>query len=53
MKEKLVDLSPILDEGNNLELLKNTPSSFLGSCRYKLKGFDVAEDEYKRIFDVF
>lgn len=53
MKEKLVDLSPILDEGNNLELLKNTPSSFLGSCRYKLKGFDVAEDEYKRIFEVF
>lgn len=53
MKEKLVDLSPILDEGDNLELLKNTPSSFLGSCRYKLKGFDEAEDEYKRIFEVF
>lgn len=53
MQGKLVDLAPILEKDDNLELLKNTPSSFLGSCRYKLKGFDVAEEEYKKIFDVF
>ncbi len=53
MQGKLVDLSPILEKKDNLELLKTTPSSFLGSCRYKLKGFDVAEEEYEKIFDVF
>lgn len=36
-----------------IELLKTTPSSALGSCRYKLK--DAAEDDtdYKKIVEVF
>ena len=36
-----------------LELLKNTPSSALGSVRYKLKGADVDETDYKRLLEVF
>lgn len=36
-----------------LELLKNTPSSALGSVRYKLKAQDVDETDYKRILEVF
>lgn len=36
-----------------LELLKNTPSSALGSVRYKLKPAEVDETDYKRILEVF
>ena len=36
-----------------LELLKNTPSSALGSVRYKLKAADVDDTDYKRLLEVF
>ena len=49
MDGKLIDLNPILGNEENKELLMTTPSSFLGSCRYKLKG----EEDYKKIFEVF
>ncbi len=41
------------EDPHELELLKTTPSSALGSCRYKLA--DLADDEtdYKRILEVF
>ncbi len=36
-----------------LELLKTTPSSALGSCRYKLKSADVDDTDYRRLLEVF
>ncbi len=33
--------------------MKNTPSSALGSCRYKLKDPDADDTDYKRILEVF
>ena len=36
-----------------LELLLHTPSSALGSCRYKLKDSDVDDTDYKRILEIF
>lgn len=36
-----------------LELLKTTPSSALGSCRYKLKDVNEDDTDYKRILEVF
>lgn len=36
-----------------LELLKTTPSSALGSCRYKLASADVDETDYRRLLEVF
>ena len=36
-----------------LKLLKNTPSSALGSVRYKLKSADVDDTDYKRLLEVF
>ena len=36
-----------------LELLKYTPSSALGSCRYKIADPDVDDTDYKRILEVF
>ena len=45
----------IMDEEDpsELEKLKYTPSSALGSCRYKLKDSDECEDDYKRILEIF
>ncbi len=38
---------------SELLLLKNTPSSELGSVRYKLKALEKDETDYKRILEVF
>ena len=45
----------IMDEEDayELELLKNTPSSELGSARYKIADPDVDETDYKRILEIF
>ena len=41
------------EDEKELYLLKNTPSSALGSVRYKLKSADIDESDYKRILEVF
>ncbi len=45
----------IMDEEDpeELKLLLNTPSSELGSCRYKMKDPDEDETDYKRILEIF
>lgn len=50
LEERLVNLSEL--EEDRLESLKNTPSSALGSCRYKLKDFTEDESEYKKIVEI-
>lgn len=49
---KVVDLSRHLRSGLEIELLKRTPSSFLGSCRYKLPGANSDNDVYEKIFKI-
>lgn len=51
LDDKLYDMS--LEDACELDLLRNTPSSALGSCRYKLKSADVDETDYKRILEIF
>lgn len=41
------------EDPKELELMKYTPSSALGSVRYKLKSVDVDETDYKRLLEVF
>lgn len=41
------------EDPEELMLLKTTPSSALGSCRYKLADADVDDTDYKRILEVF
>ena len=45
----------VMDEEDpkELELLLNTPSSELGSCRYKMKDPSVDDTDYKRILEIF
>ena len=52
LQENLVELNLMFDQDINIEILKRTPSSFLGSCRYKLKNFNESDDEYKTIFSI-
>ena len=49
--EKFFDISK--EDPKEIELLKYTPSSALGSARYKLKDADVDDTDYKRILEVF
>ncbi len=41
------------EDAYELNLLKYTPSSALGSVRYKLKNYKVDDTDYKRIVEVF
>ncbi len=41
------------EDPEELELLKYTPSSALGSCRYKIADPDVDDTDYKRILEIF
>ena len=51
LNDRLYDIS--LEDHAELELLKSTPSSALGSCRYKLKDASVDDTDYKRILEIF
>jgi 6-phosphofructokinase 1 len=42
-----------MEDPKELMLMKHTPSSALGSCRYKLKDPDVDDTDYRRILEVF
>ena len=51
LNDRLFDMGQ--EDPKELELLKNTPSSALGSCRYKMADPDVDETDYKRILEIF
>ena len=51
LDEKFFDIKK--EDVKELKLLKHTPSSELGSVRYKLKDADVDETDYKRLLEVF
>ena len=42
-----------LEDEKELSYLLNTPSSVLGSCRYKLKDSAVDDTDYRRLLEVF
>lgn len=52
LDEQYVDLSNHIKSRLDIDLLKRTPSSFLGSCRYKLPEIEQAREVYEKIFTV-
>ena len=50
IKRDYVELNQFIKSGLDIELLKRTPSSYLGSCRYKLPDIDSNSDVYEQIF---
>jgi len=55
IKGVLDDKLYVMDEEDpaELKLMLNTPSSELGSCRYKIADPDVDDTDYKRILEIF
>jgi ATP-dependent phosphofructokinase / diphosphate-dependent phosphofructokinase len=51
LNEKLVNLSKL--PYDDLKGLKYTPSSGLGSCRYKMKDYKKDSSEYDKLFEIF
>ena len=51
LNDRLFDMAE--EDPAELELLKYTPSSALGSCRYKMADPDVDDTDYKRILEIF
>jgi len=51
LNDRLYDMN--LEDPKELELMRYTPSSVLGTCRYKLRDFLVDDEDYRRILEVF
>ena len=51
LNEEFYDINQ--EDIKELELLKSTPSSSIGSVRYKLKDLNVDNSEYKKLLEVF
>lgn len=52
LENKIIDLSEHFCSKLDIELLKRTPSSFLGSCRYKLSSPEENTEIYEKIFTI-
>jgi len=52
LNETIIDLDEYFNDKENLELLKQTPSSFLGTCRFKLGKIEEHEDLYEKVFKI-
>lgn len=52
LEEKVVDLSEHIRSDLDIDLLKRTPSAFLGSCRYKLPEIKDDRAVYDKIFEI-
>lgn len=52
LEERVIDLSKHITSDLDIELLKRTPSAYLGSCRFKLPEIGENRDMYDRIFEI-
>ena len=52
LDEQYIDLGEYIKNELDLELLKRTPSAFLGTCRYKLPEIHENKEIYDRIFEI-
>ena len=50
LDDQYVDLGEKIKTDIDIDLLKRTPSSYLGSCRYKLPEIEGNEETYQKIF---
>lgn len=52
LDEQYIDLSDHIKNELDIEILKRTPSAFLGTCRYKLPAIHENQDIYVKLFDI-
>ena len=53
LSEKIADLNEYIKSDKDIELLKRTPSSYLGSCRFKLPEPVEGNEIYEKLFSIF
>lgn len=53
IKGQLIDLNEIVKDTKAMDTLTYTPSSALGTCRYKMKDWRKDDEPYKKIVDTF
>lgn len=53
LNDNLINLSKAVADDSTLNILKHTPSMYLGSCRYKLPDVETSPEIYTRIFEMF
>jgi 6-phosphofructokinase 1 len=51
IQNHMINLKSMILTNDDMELLKQTPSTVLGSCRYKLPDWQDDEEVYKKIVD--
>ncbi len=52
LEDKICDLDDYLANPTGVEMLKRTPSAFLGSCRFKMPKIEGHEDVYEKVFEI-
>ena len=52
LQDRICDLDEYLADEAGIELLKRTPSAFLGSCRFKMPRIEGHEDVYEKVFEI-
>ncbi len=52
LEGRYIDLSDHIQSGLDAELLKRTPSAYLGTCRYKLPTINENKEVYEKIFKI-
>lgn len=52
LDEQYVDLSTQIHSDLDIELLKRTPSAFLGSCRFKLPEIHENREIFEKVFEI-
>ena len=53
IKDELIDLKLVIKTNEDMELLRQTPSTVLGSCRYKLPPQEDDREVYEKILRCF
>ena len=53
IKDCLIDLNEMIRDSNAMDALTYTPSSALGTCRYKMKDWRKDSTPYKKIIETF
>ena len=53
INDDLVNLKSMIRTNEDMELLRQTPSTMLGSCRYKLPSFEEKPEVYEKILACF
>ena len=52
LNDNLCDIDEQIGGEMGIELLKRTPSAFLGSCRFKMPKIEGHEDVYEKVFEI-